>query len=311
MTEKIPLPTAVVIDPVNRCNLHCPLCPTGRGALNYPQSCMSFESFKTIIGRFPELKTIELYNWGEPFLNPEIFDMIRYTKEKKIFTQIHTNLSLKKDDVFFESLAKNSPHNLIISIDGASQDTYCQYRVGGNFNLVIENIKKVRLIQKRLNATTFIIWKFLVNTFNEHEIAKAQEIAKELGIRIRFVPMSLGNDMVDIAAQEGIEKMKRKWLPAERQYVLPQYLGQTTRPVFKGPCKYLFKTMVINPDGGVFPCCYITDKKHLICNILNEPLEAIWYNEKYTYSRSLFVKNDSAKIDVSTICADCENYEKA
>ncbi|HEX2959399.1 MAG TPA: radical SAM protein, partial [Chitinispirillaceae bacterium] len=243
MSDKVPLPTAAVIDPVNICNLSCHLCPTGQKKLNYPQSFMSFENFKMIISRFPELKTLELYNWGEPFLNPEIFDMINYTKEKKIFTQVHTNLSLNRDDSFFRSLALNSPHKLIISLDGASAESYRAFRVRGDFDLVIDNIKKIRRLQKECGTTSFIQWKYIVNSFNEHEIELARKTAEQIEVRIKFVPMSLGDDMIDLQQQESLETRKKRWLPVDSNYVLPQYQCVTSAQK-KGTCPFLFQTIV-------------------------------------------------------------------
>lgn len=309
VNERIPLPTAAVIDPVNICNLGCHLCPTGQKHLNYPQSCMSFENFKTIISRFPELKTLELYNWGEPFLNPEIFDMITYTKEKKIFTQIHTNLSLKRDDSFFKTLALNSPHKLIISLDGASTESYQTFRVRGDFDLVIENIRKIRSFQKEYGTTSFIQWKYIVNAFNEHEIGQAKAIAEQIGVRIKFVPMSLGDDMIDLHHQEDLGSRKKKWLPVNNNYVLPQYRSDSSIQS-KGACTFLFQTIVINPDGGVFPCCYATDKKFVFGNLIQETLEDIWYNEKYERSRSLFTGKTCVNNSCTTICDLCHNFKK-
>lgn len=309
MTNRLPLPTAAVIDPVNMCNLSCHLCPTGQKNLKYPQSHMSLENFKKIICRFPELKTLELYNWGEPFLNPSIFDMISYAKEKRIFTQIHTNLSFNRDDAFFKSLALNSPHKLIISLDGASRESYSSFRVRGNFDLVINNLIKVKRLQKEYGASSFIQWKYIVNAFNEHEIPQARQMAGEMGIRIQFVPMSIGDEMVDLQHRDSLDARKKQWLPSDSAYLLPQYKNPASKP-FKGICTYLFKTIVINPDGGVFPCCYITDEKNLFGNLLHEDLETIWYNEKYEHSRSLFVENCKAGNACRTICDVCANFEK-
>lgn len=309
MSERIPLPTAAVIDPVNICNLNCHLCPTGQKKLNYPQSCMSFENFKIIVSRFPELKTLELYNWGEPFLNHEIFDMINFTKENKIFTQVHTNLSLNRDDSFFRTLALNSPHKLIISLDGATPESYRTFRVRGDFDLVIENIKKIRRFQQEYGTTSFIQWKYIVNAFNEHEIPQARKIAEQIGIRVKFVPMSLGDDMIDLNQEESVETRRKKWLPIDTNYILSRYRNMMP-PQSKGVCTFLFQTIVINPDGGVFPCCYATDKQYLFGNIIHERLEDIWYNEKYEHSRSLFTGNTCAGKACTTLCDCCHNFEK-
>jgi radical SAM protein with 4Fe4S-binding SPASM domain len=272
---------------------------------------MSIETFKTVVGKFPELKSIELYNWGEPFLNSELFDMIEYAKKLKIFVTVHTNFSFKKSDDFFVSLAKKGPHLLVFSLDGASQESYSKFRVNGNFQQVIDNIKKLKDFQKQLNANNSVLmWKFLVNKYNEHEISVAKEIAKEIGIRIRFLPMFLGDDMVDIPQKETLEERKEKWLPADQAYILEQYKNVNNGTVNKGICNQLFKQIVINPDGRVFPCCTITDENNVFGNILTESLEDIWYSKKYEYSRGLFVSGANTGNTEETICSTCNNYKK-
>jgi radical SAM protein with 4Fe4S-binding SPASM domain len=310
MIGMLPLPTSAIIDPVNRCNLSCGLCPTGQKSANYPQSFMNFDTFKRVLGKFPELKSIELYNWGEPFLNSEIFNMIEYAKALKIFVTIHTNFSFKKNDDFFMALAHHGPHSLVISLDGASQDSYSQFRVKGEFLLVISNIKKLKDYQKNSANNMLIMWKFLVNKYNEHEMDRAKAIAKEIGVKIRFVAMSLGDDMVDIVQKNDINERMEKWLPSNKEYIQDRYEKNPRKAIFKGICKQLFETIVINPDGRVFPCCTITNEKNVFGDILNESLEDIWYNEKYEYSRSLFVKNNDIKSRIETICKECRNYEK-
>lgn len=311
MVRKVPLPTSAIIDPGNLCNLNCHLCPTGQKKAKYPQSFMNFDTFKTVLGKFPELKSIELYNWGEPFLNSDIFNMIKYAKNEDIFVTVHSNFNLKKNDDFFMQLLNDGPHSLVISLDGASQESYEKFRVNGNFSLVLDNLKKLKNIQNEIKIKTMLImWKFLVNKYNENEIARAKEIAKEIGVRIRLVPMSLCDDVADIDQSESLKDRMEKWLPANKEYIQDQYKNDQKKTVFKGICNQLFKTIVINPDGRVFPCCTVTDEKNTFGNILKESLEDIWYNEKYESSRSLFITKTNEKKMKKTICYECRNFEK-
>src|SRR5512135_3607653 len=77
-TGRYPYPAAVCIDPVNICQLKCPLCPTGADRLNYEREMMPLATFKIVICNLPFIKKIDLFNWGEPFLNPDILEMVRY-----------------------------------------------------------------------------------------------------------------------------------------------------------------------------------------------------------------------------------------
>jgi len=71
---------------------------------------------------------------------------------------------------------------LIISIDGTSQDTYEQYRVGGNWR---KYLKEQRILSNGKgieSSTPHIVFQFLVVKPNEHQIEEVQQLAKDLGV---------------------------------------------------------------------------------------------------------------------------------
>ena len=88
------LPYRYTIEPINLCNLHCPLCPTGTGALAQPRGKMSLSDFQRIVDSIAQYAyTLDLFNWGEPFLHQDIFAMIRYARAKGIAVRLSTNLN--------------------------------------------------------------------------------------------------------------------------------------------------------------------------------------------------------------------------
>ena len=120
------------------CQLKCPLCETSRGILkdrNIGWGYLKFEDFKKFVDNYPTIKTIELSNNGEIFLNPDLNKIIQYGYEKKInLTALNgCNLNTVKEELI-ESLVKYKFHDLSISIDGASNETYKIYRQGGSFD---------------------------------------------------------------------------------------------------------------------------------------------------------------------------------
>lgn len=76
-------PTQPVVEPSNLCNLYCAVCPVGKG-LDRPGENLNFNIFKKFIDEIGDyVFSITLYCWGEPFLNPAIFDMIVYLKTEE------------------------------------------------------------------------------------------------------------------------------------------------------------------------------------------------------------------------------------
>ena len=272
---------------------------------------MSFENFKIIIDKMPFLKRIGLYNWGEPFLNIQIFDIIKYAEMKKIAVTIHSNFSLKRDENFFKSIINSGLSNLSISLDGASQKTYEKYRIGGNYDLVIENLKKLVSAKKELNSLKpDITWQYIVNKYSEHEIENTKLIAEKLGIELLMHKIGLSEDLPDSNFTDSIEENKKNWLPQNVEYVKKYYTDKAVFPIYDYPCHYLFSFIVINFDGNVFPCCYISDIKYSFGNVLNESFDEIWNNNLFLYSRKLFYYTIFKPKKENSICITCENYRK-
>src|SRR5262245_20056776 len=101
-TRLLSRPFELCIDVSNKCNLGCPFCPTGRGEGGRPKGNISFDSFTSIIDELaPYAFSVELFNWGEAFFNPDLPRLVAYAHEKALVTMISSNLSfrLKEDDV--------------------------------------------------------------------------------------------------------------------------------------------------------------------------------------------------------------------
>ncbi len=303
-------PYILFLDPCNYCNLRCPLCPTGVNNLGREQSMLSFENFKKYIDpHIPYLLELNLHNWGESLMNEDVYKMISYARDNNIATNMSSNFVLIKDHEIDELLDSGLEY-LIISLDGTSQEVYEQYRVRGNYERVVKNLKL--LLKKRNDRGLkhpFVEWQFIVMKHNEHQVDEAEQLSKEIGVDLmRFIPVGLPYEAKDR------KTLAQKWFPASvegRKNATEDYeqtFGQADKP---GPCFYLYRSMVINPDGGVSPCCVVYranrdfDKLGSSKDPINIP--EIWNNDKYMSARSLF----SSKIIADrqrTVCDSCDIF---
>lgn len=302
-----PLPKDIIIDPINICNLHCPLCPTGTGKSKLELKMMSFDTFKLVLEKIPSAKYITLNNWGEAFLNPDIFKIIRFASDKNIAVGLHSNFNHKKDDDFFLNIVNSGLDKLVIPIDGINQASYSEYRVGGNLNLVFDNLR--RLLKARKDKPK-IIWRLLAIKYNEDEIEDCKNMAEKLGVEFEVAPISLADYFTDNKiTDESIEERKDKWLGRKKRYIFPRYKKKFGYPLYNETCTQLFEMVIVNPDGTIFPCCFLTDKKNVFGDLKKESFKDIWYNEKYISSRSLFLKSKE-NIECYTICQKCNLFKK-
>lgn len=232
---------------------------------------LTLENARTILDRFPALIEVNFSLWGEPFLNKEIFDIIKYARSKKIHTGIQSNFSLPKfDEEMAQRLLDSDLDQLSLSIDGASQETYEVYRRRGDLARVLSNIELLRrLQQQQRRQNPKITWKMVVNRFNEHEIAPAREAAERLGLE--FV-------VVEIYTPD---HLKSEWKPGRDV----EQAGVRTHTDRTAQCYPLWQVMTVNFNGDVFPCCSEWSPKDSLGNVLQQPVSAIWNHAEYRRRR--------------------------
>src|SRR5689334_11421596 len=176
-------PVSISFEPTTSCNLRCPECPSGLRAFSRPTGMLKKDFFRETIDQlYKELSYLVFYFQGEPYLNPDFLEMVKYAASKKIYTATSTNAHYLN-----ESNAKKTVESgldrLIISIDGTTQETYKQYRVGGNLDKVLEGAKNIVKWKKELKSKTpFVIFQFLVVRHNEHQIEEVKQLAKQIGV---------------------------------------------------------------------------------------------------------------------------------
>jgi len=297
-------PYYLVLEPTNICNLKCPLCPTGQGVLGRPKGKLSFVNFKKIINEIgPYLYLLRMENWGEPLLNEEIFDMISYAKSKKIATSFNTNLSFL-DEQSAKKLVLSELDHIKISLDGVTQESYAKYRVGGNFNKAVDNIRLLLRMRAELNKINpFIEIQFIVMKHNEGEIGQIKQLCNELGVDGLFLERVRPNMREELfnSNSYSIEKFK-DWLPRDSEYSIFDYETKTRKSNLK-ICSWLWTSTVINWDGSIVPCCGIYDVHYDFGNIFNGGFRHTWNGPKYQAARRLIGRRKKTSVDV--VCKFC------
>ena len=320
-----PLPSKFYIESGNICNLRCPFCGTGLRRKGFARGFMSKEHFAIILKKIASYTDhISLYNYGEPFLNSDFLAMVSLAAEYGVKCSTHSNLNAYAfDDTSSAAVISSGLLFLSASIDGASQETYGKYRVGGSFELAIRNLERLRQAKERLgSATPHLVWKFLINKFNEDEQEKAKEIAASIGVPIEFHLMDVwGNEEWKSSQHKeqevwGAEKDQSHVTGSEEEWHKIRDLPVTMDNLKLHPklhywCEQPFDAMVINWNGEVFPCVTACDDKFSLGNLLGSDLETLWNNSKYRACRK-FLYNFGPTQNSDAVCAalNCELKQK-
>lgn len=302
-------PYVIFVDPINLCNLRCPLCATGLGEIKRVRKRMDLEHFQRVIDMMaPWAYEVSLYNWGEPLLHKDIFEMIRYARGKNLATVMSSHLSVKPH--LIDSLLEAGLDELTVSIDGVTQETYEKYRVNGKLDLVFSNLRHLMQRRAELGLTTpSVEWQYIVFKHNEHEMEEARRLAAEIGVDlIRFIPAGLPFD----ADVDRKRSLARDWFSSkpELRYQDPESPGFRNVP-FKqtGGCYYLYRSATVNPDLGVAPCCIVYDASYDFGSLLEEDFNKIWNNDLYRSARTEFSRFASSP-GKATVCQNCSVFQK-
>ncbi len=282
-------PISLMIEPCNYCNLQCSSCPVGDKRIKKEKRIMTFVEFKKIIDEVGDyLFYIVLWNWGEPFLNKELPQMIKYAKEKNISVVTSTN-GHYLDSNTARQIIDSKLDEIIIAVDGLSQKTYQKYRKGGNLNTVIKGIKNLVRLKEQLNAKyPKIRLQFLAMEHNEHELPKLKEFSNKLGVDVCVV-----KTYNKYYSESELDKFE----PKNKQF---SRYGVNYKKQYK--CKQIYFGININSDGNVVPCCYDVFEEYKLGNIFKDGgVIKIWNSKELRDFRKYISKNRNNIV----MCKEC------
>lgn len=134
-------PQELQLESTSRCNAHCIMCEhfymdnEGCGDLSY-------NTVHHLMAFFPFLKTIYIHGIGEPFLYPGLEDLLRLLKKYKVHASCNSNLSVLPDTVL--GLMEDTFDSVMISCDGATEETFSSIRKGLSLRVLKRNVQKIR-----------------------------------------------------------------------------------------------------------------------------------------------------------------------
>ena len=290
------MPISYSIEPTNHCNLKCPECPSGLGALTRPLGLLSVDDFENIIYQIKDTGFyVQLYFQGESYINKNLPGMIKFAQNKNIYVSISTNghyINQKTVD----NIIENAPDKLIFSVDGLDEESYQNYRVGGSFKKVDEGL---RLLIKKRNQLKkkkpFVEFQFIVMKQNEHMLQEVIKYGKDVGVdKVVFKTMQVSS-----------YENALHFLPSNQKY--SRYVindGEVKiKNKLKDHCFALWRTSVITWDGKVVPCCFDKDADFGLGELKNNSMKDIWLSKPYQDFRQ-GVLNDRKGLSMCTNCTE-------
>jgi radical SAM protein with 4Fe4S-binding SPASM domain len=290
------MPLSMEIEPTTSCNLRCPQCPSGLREFTRDTGMLDLNLYKKILDEIhPELVWLILYFQGEPFLNKNFLEFVKYAATKNVYTATSSNAHYFTDEMA-KATVQSGLDRLIISIDGTSQDTYGKYRIGGKIEKVIEGTQNLLKWKKELGVKTpHIIWQFIAFKHNEHQIPEIKKLAKEIGV----------DELGIKTAQIYDYQTSDEFIPENEK--LSRYSktddGYKIKNKLLNQCWRMWRGSVITWDGLVVPCCFDKDATHRFGNVSKQTFKDVWKGEQYNSFRNAILKSRK-EIDICTNCTE-------
>lgn len=294
LTTPLNMPANIMIEPTNICNLKCPGCPTGSNKLPFKQGRMALTDFKKLLDELgPYATYAQLWGFGEPFLHPDILEMVNYCRQFNLEVRISTNGQFFEDPSKAEALVKSGLSSMKISLDGASQETLQKYRVNASFDKIINGIRLINEAKQKLKAQNpRLVLQFIIMKHNQHEIPIMKALAADL--KMKYKGKSVWVE------EENAEDL----LPDDRysRFVMDP-TTKSLRPAKKPPalCPFPWEWAMVNWDGSVVPCCKDPYRYHHFGNVSAVSYKSIWRSKSYATFRKQFIK-DPSKLKKCDIC---------
>ena len=257
----------ITVEIANICNARCKWGKTGmqnrhRGGVKqecYFMNPREFErgiEYLTSIGCLDVATTeLELYNWGEPLLNPHISEIVEMMERREIKYHLSSN-AYSIDN--FKPKTLNGLTSFRISISGVTKETY-ERIYGLDVERVKKNIYKLADLLDDIGKKDKLEVSYLVYRFNANEILAAKEAFKEIRVVPRlayFVDFHQCQQWLEGNMPEGLLKEVEEEIIVE---MLRERLNEY-REDFECP---QWKVAVFDEKWNLLPCCLLTSDEKI------------------------------------------------
>jgi len=286
-------PFSISAEVSSLCNLRCPQCPQGMGAIQRADSSLSVEVFRRLARMYQKsVFYANLYFQGEPFLNPELPQLVKVAADHGFYTCVSTNGHFLNEKTCNEIIAAGLDR-LIVSLDGLDQAAYSFYRQGGNWQQVVDGFSTMARVRAQRKARNpLLVLQFLVSRQNESQIPALKKFAR-----------TLGADMVQLKSMQVYQnKDSYTFLPLNKKYnrYYPSKANPSQHRNGSGvPCFRLWSHVVFTSDGTAVPCCYDKIPEY---SLKNKEGENHWISpDMHTFRRKVMFQR--SKIGICCNCA--------
>ncbi|UQZ91318.1 hypothetical protein C4J81_18650 (plasmid) [Deltaproteobacteria bacterium Smac51] len=248
-------PHSYCLEVAGVCNLRCPSCACGNSPRRAGDCLMKLgdceKALDKIVREDPLAHNISLYNWGEPFLHPELPRIIEMCNDRGFETLLSSNLNIDRN---LEEVVKASPAWFKVSLSGYGP-SYERTHAGGRWETLLANLKKLAALREKHSPEMQVDVGYHVYTHNcLEERDQMRELVRSLGFTFRetlafIFPLDI------LAAYVSGAPLPPKAEEVSKMLLLPLSEGlKMVQAEADVPCGDMDK-IIVAWDMTVQPCC--------------------------------------------------------
>ena len=269
------MPDIVQIESTNLCNAKCVFCP--RDEMHRRQGVMDMDLYRKVVDECAELGIthVRVHNYGEPFLDKQLVEKVRYAKERGIAeVGMISNGSLITEDIA-RGMIEAGLDAINISVDAAGKEVFESTRLHLDYDTVIANIRGIVRIRKELGRKRP---RLILSFVRQNNSADEQAFIRE---------WSQVADKIHITDLHN-------WAGTLNGESDVQY-----------PCYRMWLTFTVLWDGRVSLCCADYDGRNVLGDLRTSTIKEVWNSPAYRAARRQHLESGGPEI-----CRSCDLPKK-
>jgi len=254
--KELDFPNVVLVDTISYCNLKCSMC--SHKDMTRKKGRMSWDLFTKIVDEIAKEDKnthVWLVFFGEALLlkktNPSIFDMVKYCKDIGLKNVILNSNGCLLDKESSEKLIDVGLDAIYVGIDGFSEESYNQLRVGGNYKQTVQNVLDLLDVKKEKNSDIDIQVQFVEMPENEGEKDDFIKFWTSHGANVKIRKKLSWAGLIE---SKTVEEIK----------------------VDRHPCYWIMNSMSITDTGKVTTCAADPNARYVAGDVSKQSLKEVW-----------------------------------
>jgi len=310
----------IQVEVTSHCNALCIYCPRTVFKESWEDRHLSLETFKRLKPVLSRTDLVHLQGWGEPFLNPEFFEIAGFAKQAGCKVGTTTNAMLLNEERI-RKVIETGIDILAFSLAGTGESNDI-IRKGTSLKKVLKAIETLSREKERQRKTTpEIHMAYMLFRSGMGELNALPSLLEGLGVSqmvistLDFVPTEeLRKEAVIPVTQEEYREVRSvldRVVEAGRKKGLNVHYHVVSPEKRKDVCtENIQKALCISSDGAVTPCVYtnlrvsgtyydlqgkkVGYERMVFGNIRERDVKDIWKEKSYEAFRRSFCKGELA-----------------